>query len=273
MADTQQFGTDQVLWYNNGVWGQFGFAVPNFGDNSATINSTIAELVSLMGRNLQAIMLHTDASLRVPPSINTITRIHKLIIRARGILASRAVPPGTANMEATHATPAGQDFIIFPAPFFKVRNPHLRRYAEYILTCLSEMCQNTENIKSIEISTDFSGRVGQFLQRVYKEMATELLMIPAADASKADFTLTDAQLQAYNPALWFTSTEMIDTVPPLNQIPTEDDLAVLTDGIPASLLVNLQKYPSGGPAETNGTAGATTTSNAGTNSFAPAPSP
>ncbi len=48
--------------------------------------------------------------------------------------------------------------------------------------------------------------------------------MPLADASKPDFTLSDTQLAAYNPSAWFTSTEMVDTVAPLDDWPTEDDL-------------------------------------------------
>src|SRR5882672_8138399 len=91
------FKTDQVLWYNNGIWGQLGFAVPNFGDDPTSNNETILYLVDLMGRNLQALMCQPDTDLRVPPSINTLTRIHKLIVRGRAILAARQVSSGTPD--------------------------------------------------------------------------------------------------------------------------------------------------------------------------------
>lgn len=259
------FRTDQALWYNNGVWGELGFAVPNFGDDQSTLNTSIHYLTSVMGRNLQAVMLHADADLRTPPSINTLTRVHKLIVRARSILAGRQVASGTPDMEATHSSPAETEFIIFPTPYFKVRNQWMKEWCGLILNALSEAYQHTENRKAYEISETFSGLIGQYLHRVYKLMATELFGVPVTDASKLDFTLTDEQLRAYNPSQFFTSTELIDTVPVIANVPTEDDLKVLTNGIPASKLVNLQKYSSGVtfPTGTGSADGASTSTGAG----------
>jgi hypothetical protein len=284
------FRTDQALWYNNGVWGELGYAVPNFGDDQSTLNTAIHYLVDVTGRNLQAVMLHTDADLRTPPSINTLTRIHKLITRARTILAGRAVAPATPDMEAIHASPAETEFIVYPVPYFKVRNQWMKEWAGLIMNALSEACQHTENRKPYEISTTFSGLIGQYLHRVYRLMSTELFGVSATDAAQLNFTLTDAQLAAYDPSKYFTSTELIDTVPAMATIPTEDDLKVLTAGIPASKLVNLQKYSSGVPFSTgtgsadaasvstgaggNETAATSTTAAAAsTSSFAAAPSP
>jgi len=91
--------------------------------------------------------------------------------------------------------------------------------------------------------------------------------VPRADAEKPDFTLTEAQLAAYDPSKWFTSTELIDTVPDLQTWPTEDRLKVLTDGIPISHLPQLGPYPESGPMPSQ----AAFPSIAPTASFAPPP--
>lgn len=240
------FLTDQVQWYNNGVWGQLGFACPNFGDDPATINSSIHYLVSVIGRNLQAVMLSQDAYKTTPPVINTLTRVHKLITRARKILAGRAIPPNKMNLEPQHASPAPAIFLIYPTPYFRVRNQFLKEWGGLVLMALTEAMQHTENAQAFEISTNFAGLIGQYLHRVYRQMATELFDVPAAEAEALDFTLTAEVLASYDPGRYFSSTEMIDTVPPIQQIPTEDDLRVLTAGIPASELVGLQPYPRAG---------------------------
>ena len=98
--------------------------------------------------------------------------------------------------------------------------------------------------------------MGQYVQRVYRLMATELFRVPTEDAAKSDFTLTDEHLASYNPSAWFTSTEMLDTVPNLEDWPTEDDLQILTDGIPISQLPMLGRWPNGplsGGTSTTGT--------------------
>lgn len=272
------FGTDEPLWYNVGIWGELGYAVPNFGDNPSTLNTTTHYLASVIGRNLQAIMLHPDADLRRPPSINTLLRVDKLILRARSILAGRAVPAGKPDMESVHTSPAETVFIIHPCPYFRVRNAFLKEWCGLCLNALSEAFQHTDNRKAYEISDEFAGIVGQYLQRVYKLMATELFGVPVEDANKPDFTLSDTQKTAYDPSKFFTSTEMVDTLPPLYHVPTEDDLEVLTNGIPATLLVNLQRYPSGadgpsiGPQSETAKAGSAATA-ASTGAWKAAPTP
>lgn len=267
------FKTDQALWYNVGIWGELGYAVPNFGDDPTTLNDGIHYLTSVVGRNLSAVMHHPDCDLRTPPSINTLTRLHKLILRARQILSGRDVAPGEPDMESVHTSPASMVHLIYPVPYFKVRNHHLKQYCGLMLNALAEMMQHTENRKPYEISTRFSGMVGQYFHRVYRLMATELFGIDPEKAKALDFTLTDADLKGYDPGKWFTSTEMIDAVAPLFQVPTEDDLIVLTDGIPATQLVGLSAYPSGA-AINAGTLGGGTASNSTTSAaFAAPPSP
>ncbi|MCA9270838.1 MAG: hypothetical protein KDA41_20300, partial [Planctomycetales bacterium] len=135
--------TDAILWYNVGEFGDAGYAVPNWGNDYATLNQQIADLVTLIGRNVFAMMHHEDAQLRTPPSINTLMRVHKLYVRIGQVLTGRAVPPGRPNMETDHVTPAGEIFRVFPAPFFKVRNTYMRRWCGLCFTALSEAMQHT----------------------------------------------------------------------------------------------------------------------------------
>ena len=225
----------------------------------------------MMGRNLQAIMLHPDTKLRTPPSINTLRRIHRLCVRGRTLLSNRAVPPGVNQMETVHALPAPEDFKVFPTPFFLVRNTWLKDYARWIMIALTDAYQHTENAKPLEISTDFAGQIGQYIQRVYVRMATELLQIPLATAQDPAFTITDAQFAAYDPSKWFTSTEMVDTVPDLDNWPTEDTLQPLTDGIPASTLPLLGRWPAG--PDTTSAAAQTANQPANTGTFISPPTP
>jgi hypothetical protein len=153
------------------------------------------------------------------------------------------VPPGENNMEVVHARPAGEVFRVFPVPFFVVRNQFMRRWAELILMSLAEAMQHTENRKSLEISTAFAGQVGQYVKRVYINMAIELFGKTRAEATADGFALTDADFSAYNPGDFFTQTEMVDTVPRLDRVFTEDRLDVLAEGIPVTELPELHPWP------------------------------
>lgn len=235
--------TDAVLWYNVGQFGQLGYGVPNPSDDPGSLNPVIIDLVSLLGRNLFHIMHHEDVDLKVPPSINTIRRIHKLYVRLGQILAGRAVPPGENNMETKHVQPSGEIFKVYPVPYFRVRNDFLKRWAEMIMMMLAEAMQHTENRKSLEISTTFAGEIGQYMSRVYRSMASELFGKTRAQVHEPGFLLTEQELISYNPSLFFTSTEMIDTVPHLGHVFTEDRLSILSDGIPITSLPELQPWP------------------------------
>src|SRR5690606_21665902 len=118
----------------------------------------------------------------------------------------------------------------------KVRNPFMRRWAELVLISLAEAMQHTENRKEMEISTAFAGQVGQYLRRLYENMAIELFAKSRAEAMTAGFVLTEADFAAYNPQEFFTATEMVDTVPRLDRVLTEDRLELLAEGIPVTQL-------------------------------------
>jgi hypothetical protein len=224
--------TDAILHYNVGIFGEAGYAVPNWSDDVGSLNPTIIDWVSLVGRNLFHIMHHEDVDLRIPPSRNTLERVHKLYLRAANILAGRAVPAGERNMEVQHVRPAGDVFRVFPVPYFHVRNPFLKRWCELVLLSLAEAMQHTENRKEMEVSTAFAGQVGQYVRRVYTNMAIELFGKTREVALADGFVLTETDFAAYNPGEFFTATEMVDTVPRLDRVLTEDRLELLAEGIP-----------------------------------------
>lgn len=235
--------TDAVLWYNVGVFGQEGYAVPNCSNDPGTVNPNIADLVSLMGRNLFTIMHHPDASQRTPPSINTLQRVHRLYVRAGAILQGRSVPPGEVRFEPQHVHPAPEIFVVYPCPYFKVRNPHLKRWAGYVFGAMGEAMQHTENGNPSVISTNFGGLIGSYLKIVYSNMAIELFGKTREEANADGFLLTESDFTAYDPSKWFTSTEMMDTVPRLDRKFTEDQLAPLGEGIPVTSLPPLTPWP------------------------------
>lgn len=241
------FKTTQTLWYNNGIWGKLGYAVPNFGLGAKTMNATIKYLVSTIGRNLSGVVHDPDADVRTPPTINTISEICKLINRARSILAARALQPGTAAIQVAHVQPGLMDQLVYPVPYFLMANQWIQEYTGLILAALAEAMQHSENRQPFAITTNFANDISQLLQQVYMRVAIELLAVDPVIASDKSFVVTADMLKAYNPAAYFTSTEMIDVTTPTAPVPTGMDLTVLTNGIPASQLVGLATWPDGTP--------------------------
>lgn len=241
MASTQSFQNAAPLWFNTGVWGQMGYAAPNTMGYNTTLNAEIADLVSLVGLNLFGIMGLPDANQRVPPSVNTLCKVSKLIVRVRGILAGRAVPPGTLRMEANQSGP--QTFLLYPCPYFLVRNPYLKKWAGLIFSALTAMAVHTENSQPMDISTAFAGQIGQYFQRIYVRMATELLNVDQATALAPGYTIPASVFQAYDPSALVTSVEMIDSGAAITSIPSALDLRVLEEGIQANQIVGLIPWP------------------------------
>lgn len=237
-------GSESILWYNVGQFGAAGYAVPNWGENIGSINTTILNLVETVGRNLFSFLHHEDVDLRVPPSINSIKRLFKLIARVRSVIGARAIPPGVDNMESVHASPAPEAFLVFPAPFFKVRNTWMKAYAQLVFDALCEMMQHTENRKSFEISNDFGGLVGMYFNRISRLCAVEVLGIDQARGADPSFLPTDADYSAYNPSKYFTSTELVDTVSPFSTIFTAQQLQILGNGILTTNMPICTPYPS-----------------------------
>ena len=235
--------SDSIRWYNVGKFGEAGYAVPAWGNDVATLNPNIAELTDLIGQSLFALVHQEDADMRTPPSVNTLRTVHQLYVRAGSILTARAVPPGQTEFRTTHVSPAATVFKVYPVPYFRMRNPYIRRWTGLILMLKAEMCQHTENRKTMEITTKFAADVGKYLQRIYYNMSTELFGKTAADASKPGFILQDSDFTAYNPLSVVMPSEAVDVVPPFEYVFTEDQLDVLRQGIPVTMLPPLPTYP------------------------------
>jgi hypothetical protein len=235
--------TDAILWYNVEQFGQLGYAVPNFSDDVGSLNPTIVELTRVIGVNLFSIMHHEDADLSTPPSINTVRRVHKLYIRFGQLVAARALDPHESNLEPKHVQPAGEVFRVYPVPYFKVRNRFMREWASLVMMMLAEAMQHSENRKPMEISSQFAAEIGKYMKRLYRNLATDLFGKTQEETQVPGFILSEEELAKYNPAEFFTSIEMVDTVPHLGHVFTEDRLRVLREGIPVTNLPELQPWP------------------------------
>jgi len=235
--------TDAVLWYNVGIYGKLGYGVPNPSDDIGSLNPNMIDFSNLIGKTLFTIMHHEDVDMTTPPTIDTLFRIHQLYKRSRQIVAARTRAWNEFALETQHVSPSGEVFRVWPVPFFQVRNSHMKRWARWTMMVLSEIFQHTQNRRQTETYPNVGERIGGYLDRIYYEMATEMFGKKPADAKVEGFLLSEEDFNAYDPAKWFTETEMVDTVPALDNVFTEDRKAKLAAGVPLHELPKLEPYP------------------------------
>jgi hypothetical protein len=240
---TPQFGTDEILWYDNGKWGDAGYAIPNPGGKTWTNNSAIFMIHELVGRVMFELLHQQSVRFFVPPHKQFWFELHQMIVTMRKRLADRTRADNDSNgLEATHATPAPRIFIVYPVPFFgeRIRQPDIREYAQLALLMLSEIMQHSDNERTMYVTQSFSGIVGRYAQEILALMATKYFGYSRADAYKPDFALKDTDFAGYDPAKVMTSVEMTEERPPLMWWPTENDLSDIR-AIPINQALMLSK--------------------------------
>lgn len=243
-----KFDTDEVLWYNNGKFGQAGYAIPNPVGKTWTNNTVIYGLVQVVGRNLFELMHREDAKFYDAPHKQFWFDLHQLILTARKRLADRMRDPADSNGLVTkHVNPAPKVFLVYPVPFFgeRIRQPDIREYCELCLLMLSECMQHSDNERISYITPAFAGTIGKYLQEILALFATKYFAKTREQAYAADFKLVDMDFIDYAPSKVLTSVEMTEERPPVQWWPTENDLSQIR-GLPVNEALDLcDRYPVG----------------------------
>lgn len=240
----QNITTDAILWYNVGVYGEIGYAVPNPSNDIGSLNPNMLDFTNGIGRGLFFIMHHEDVDLSTPPTVETLWNVHQLVMHMQRLVASRIQPDNELPFNPEHVRPAGEVFHVWPVPYFRVRNQTLKRWARYTLYLLAELFQNSENRRLMNVYGKIGERIGGYLKRkIYYEMATEFFGKSPDEAKQPNFRLSDEDFASYNPSALRPDWERDDPVPALDNVFTEDRMARLAGGIPLHELPKLQPYP------------------------------
>lgn len=240
------FDTDEILWYDNGKFGQAGYGLPNPGGKTWTNNSVIAGLFDIFGRNMFELAHREDARFYAPPHKQFWFDLHQLIVTARKRLNDRARSPADNNgLDVKHAAPNPQVFLVYPLPCFgeRVRQLDIREYIRISLLMMSEIMQHSDNEHPTYITPGFAALVSKYLQEILALFATKYFGKTRAQAYDPAFVLADADFQAYDPTKVLTSVELTEERPPLQWWPTENDLSQIR-GLPINeALILCKRWP------------------------------
>lgn len=236
------FKSDAPLWYKVGIWGDLGYAVPNFGQNKYTVNETLEEFVAEGGKRVQVIMHHEDVGRGAPPTLNSVVGMVAFCNRTRAVVLGRAVAENELRFQSSKVNSPRRPFVVFPTPFFKVTNRLMQTFASFSLAVLAELMQTTETKLQHEISEDLAKLCGQYVARFQKRLGMEYFGMTEEEAGDVKLNLMD-HLARYTPSKQgFVPVERLDVGGTVS-LPQESDLGPLATGILVPNLPQLGPYP------------------------------
>jgi hypothetical protein len=237
-GDVQKFGTSEILWWNNGIWGQAGYAIPNDGGKSTTANETMWRIHAFVGRELFNLMHRTDVKMSRPFNAEWLFALNKMLKLGMKRLGDYTVGwSDDRNGDALHALNTPKAFMYYPVPFFggRIRQGDASKWCGITLRLLSEIQQHSDNDFDDNV-TDLSTSYiqGQML-RIQQDMAMKYLGYSRAEVEADGFVVEDERFAkgVYNPSALFTESELIEERMPEQWWPQANDLTPIA-GIPAN---------------------------------------
>lgn len=242
------FSTTEIPWWNNGIWGMAGYAIPNDGGKATTKNSVVHSIHAFIGRELFNIMHKPDVKFHRPPNSVWLHSVAKMIRLGRKRMFDIAVNWNDERLgDADHNTTSVKSFLLFPVPFFggRIGNHDARMWCEILLVLLGEIMQHSDNDYDSDITSLLASEVDQQLKRIEYTIATKYLEVPRAEAEADDYSLPLViDNTNYHPDNLFTSAEMMNERPPIDWWPSANDLSPLASGIPAPIAkAYAMRYP------------------------------
>ena len=243
-----KFGSSEIWWWNNGIWGEAGYAIPNDGGKSVTGNETIWGVHKFIGSELFNLMHRPDVRFSRPFNAEWLYDLNKMLVLGIKRLNDHAVDwtddrPG----DAEHAINTPRSFIVFPIPFFgeRIRQMDAARWAGWILILLSEIMQHSDNEYDDAVTRFSAAAIQKQLLRIQRDMAMKYLGMSREQVEAPDFTIPDTAFDkgVYSPDNLFTSREMMEERRPAQWIPSTNDLTPIA-GVPITVAnIWRQRWP------------------------------
>lgn len=235
-----EYESMSLWWWNNGIWGDAGYALANDGGKPASGNETIRNIVDFVGAELFSLMHQPDVRFSRPFNAEWLYALNKML--TLGIKRMSDITVGwtdTREGDSDHATNTSQSFTLYPVPYFggRIRQSDSLKWCGQILVLLSEMMQHSDNGYDDNVTDMFTSMVQEDLLRVQKDMAMKYLSASREAVEAPDWPGPAADAFSkpnYNPESLFTSRELTEERMPTRWWPTTNDLTPI-NGIAAPM--------------------------------------
>lgn len=229
-SQLNQFGSSEVYWFNCGIWGQAGYAIPNDGGKPVTGNDRLREIHQFLGAELFELMHRPDVKFSRPPNVTFLEGFAKAVtlgIKRLGDFAIKFTEPRPGDKKHNVNTP--RSFVYYPVPLFgdRIRQPHAKRWCRWMLETLGEMMQHSDNDYEDDVTTLFVAPMQEQLRRILKDMASAFLGAPEEAVDAPGFVINDVAWASYDPTALFTDRELTDERHPEQWWPASRDLSTI----------------------------------------------
>jgi hypothetical protein len=238
-SNSQRFGTSEILWWNNGIWGKAGYAIPNDGGKPTTANETMWRIHSFIGREMFNLMHRTDVKLSRPFNAEWLFDLNKMLKLGMKRLGDYSVGwSDNRNGDAMHALNTPKAFLYYPVPFFggRIRQSDASRWCGITLRLLSEIQQHSDNDYDDNITDQATSYIQSQLLRIQQDMAMKYLGYTRQEVEDPTFTVDDTKFArgTYDPGALFTQSELVEERMPEQWWPQSNDLTPIA-GIAANV--------------------------------------
>jgi hypothetical protein len=218
-----------IWWWDNGIWGAAGYAIPNDGGKPLSGNETVRRIVKFIGKEMFSLMHRPDVKFSRPFNSEWLWDLHKMLKLGIKRMNDHAIGwTDDRDGDADHATNTRQAFTIFPIPFFgeRIRQADASAWAGQVLLLLSEIMQHSDNDYDDNITDALASRVQLALKRIQKDMGMKYLGYTREQVEAPDWEPKDDDFgpEKYKPDALFTSQELIEERMPDQWWPSTNDL-------------------------------------------------
>ena len=238
-GDIQKYGTSEILWWDNGIWGQAGYAIPNDGGKPTTSNETMWRIHAFIGRELFNLMHRPDVKMSRPFDAEWLFELNKMLKLGIKRLGDYSVSwTDDRNGDALHALNTPKAFLYYPVPFFgpRIRQADASKWCGIVLRLLSEVQQHSDNDYDDNVTDLSTSYIQGQLARVQQDMAMKYLGYTRAEVEVPGFQIDETKFSkgTYDPGQLFTSAELIEERMPEQWWPQANDLTPIA-GVAANV--------------------------------------